>query len=150
MKNKDLTKPNIDELTKAFNGDLDLMLFYLSWIKNGLNAGKAYKELHPAVDEHSCRTLGSRLLSKVDKQAVMSAYGLDHELYFQQLRDGVKAERRDQFSGEMYPDHRTRKDYHDKLGKLLGIEVEKEQVTAIQINVHPEFIKKYGDKDGSI
>ena len=25
-------------------------------------------------------------------------------------------------TGQTYPDHKTRKDYHDKLGRLLGIE----------------------------
>ncbi|MFH0863864.1 MAG: hypothetical protein V1858_02165 [Candidatus Gottesmanbacteria bacterium] len=127
--------PNIKELEKAFNGDLDLMLFYLTWIKNGLNASKAYKELHPGCNDHSARVLGSTTLAKISKTAVMQAYGLDHELYFQQLRDGVKAERRDQFSGEMYPDHKTRKEYHQTLGKLLGIETDQPIQTNIQVNV---------------
>jgi hypothetical protein len=122
MKNK--ITPNIKDLEKAFDGNLDLMLFYLTWVKCGLNASKAYKELHPSVDDHSSRVLGSRWLARVNKQEIMQAYGLDHEKYFDQLLRGVEATKRDQFSGEMYPDHKTRKDYHDKLGKLLGIEAD--------------------------
>jgi hypothetical protein len=119
-----LPTPNIKELEKAFDGNLDLMLFYLTWIKNGLNGSKAYKELHPQVDDHSCRVLGSRWLARVstcDRELLMNAYGLDREKYFVQLADGLEAQRSDP-TGQVFPDHRTRAIYHDKLGKLLGIE----------------------------
>ena len=56
---------NLKELEKAFSGDLDLMLFYLTWIKCGLNASKAYKELHPDCNDHSARVLGSTTLAKI-------------------------------------------------------------------------------------
>jgi hypothetical protein len=118
---KDITKPNLSELKKAFNGDLDLMLFYITWIKHNRIAYKAYMELYPNVDEHTARTLGSRKLAKVDMQLVMQAYGLDGDLYFNQLYDGIHAIKSDA-TGQTYPDHKVRKDYHDKLGKLLGIE----------------------------
>lgn len=122
---KKVTTKKVDklkELMDIFNGNIDLALFYVTWIKNGLNASSAYKELHPEVDNHSARTLGSRQLAKVDKTAILQAYGLDYELYFQQLKEGILAEKRDQFSGEMYPDHKTREVYHTKLGKQLGLE----------------------------
>lgn len=114
------------ELEKIFDKDLDLMLFYVSWLKNGLKASNAYRELHPEVTSGSAEVLGSRMLRKVkDKigvEAVMSIYGIDIDLYMKQLREGSLAQKRDQFSGEMYPDHKTRKDYNDKIGKLLGLE----------------------------
>lgn len=133
-------KVDLSALSEAFKGDLDLMLFYITWIKNGLNAEKAYKELHPKVDQHSAATLGSRLLKKVDLTLVMKSYGLDEESYFKQLKDGMAANK--QISGIIIggevkkqpkgkekepilievPDHATRKGYHDKLGKLLGFE----------------------------
>jgi len=119
---KDLTKPNVKQLEKIFEGDLDLVLFYLAWLKNGLNATKAYKELHPNVDEHSCSVLGCRQLAKVNKEAIMRAYGLDRELYFTQLKDGVQADKWNDFTGEREADHKTRKPYHDKLGNLLDLE----------------------------
>jgi hypothetical protein len=117
-----VAKEDINKLQEVFGKDIDLMLFYVTWIKNGLNATKAYKELHPEVGDHSANTLGSRMLSKVDKTLILQAYGLDVQLYMQQLKDGLSATKRDHFSGEIEDDHKTRKDYHDKLGKLLNIE----------------------------
>ncbi len=133
----------LKELMTIFNGNVDLALFYITWIKNGLNASRAYKELHPDVDNHSARTLGARVLAKVDKQAILQAYGLNHELYFQQLKDGLLAEKRDQFSGEMYPDHKTREIYHTKLGKQLELEKDSgDMVQATQVNINlDKYIK---------
>jgi hypothetical protein len=112
------------ELVKIFNNNLDLMLFFITWLKNGLNASKAYKKLHPEVTDHSARTLGSRELAKVDKTAIMQSYGLDVETYFRQLKEGLKAIRLDA-AGQVFPDHKTRRAYHEVLGKLLNIEEEK-------------------------
>ena len=75
--------PEIKVLEKAFDGNLDLVLFYLSWLKNGLKVGKAYKELHPNVTRRSADTLGSRLLKKVDIEMVMYDHGLDQSAYFE-------------------------------------------------------------------
>jgi hypothetical protein len=135
-KKTDLLVPDMKELEKSLEGDTDLILFYVSWLKNGLNASKAYKELHPDVTDGSSEVLGSRWLGRVkDKiglQTIMSVYGLDMNMYLLQLKDGVRADKRDQYSGEMYPDHQTRLKYHDKLGKLLGLEVDS-PTTAIAI-----------------
>lgn len=138
-----MTKPDIKALEKAFRGDLDLMLFYLTWIKNGLNASKAYKELHPTVDDHSSRTLGSRALAKVDKLLVMQAYGLDHQKYFTQLHDGIDATKWNDFTGEREPDHNTRRAYHDKLGRLLGIEQQANVLQQFNVggDMSLEFVK---------
>jgi hypothetical protein len=119
--NKTSITPDINELEKAFNGDLDLVLFFVSWIKHERNATEAYLELNPSVDRTSAQVLGSRQLAKIDRQAVMKSYGLDQETYFQQLSDGLKAIKSDA-TGQTYPDHKTRDLYHTKLGKLLGIE----------------------------
>lgn len=136
----------ITKLQDAFGEDLDLFLFYLSWVKNGLNASKAYKELHPEVKPHSADTLGVRMLNKVDKSLVMQAYGLDQQLYFEQLKEALKATKWNDFTGEREADHKTRKDYHDKLGKLLGIEGDTS--ASIQVNVgvfnNAAMAEKYG------
>jgi hypothetical protein len=42
--------PNIEKLEEAFDGDVDLLLFFLTWVKHGLNATKAYQELHPTLN----------------------------------------------------------------------------------------------------
>jgi len=135
----------IKELEKQFSGDLDLMLFYVSYIKNGLNATAAYRELHKDVTVGSAEVLGSRMLGKVKEkiglQAIMSLYGLDLDLYLTQLKDGNLAQKRDQFSGEMSPDHKTREVYHTKLGKLLGIETDQPVQppgVAVQINFNSD------------
>ena len=133
-------EPTIKALEKVFGEDTDLLLFYVSWLKNGMKAGKAYKELHPDVTDFSANELGSRMLKKVDKEAIAGAYGLNTEKYFEQLMAGLNAMKRDQFSGEMSEDHRVRKDYHDKLGKLIGLETDsaKTQVNVgVQINNTP-------------
>jgi hypothetical protein len=118
----------LGELEKAFEGDVDLMLFFVSWLKNGMKASFAYKELHPNVSVASSEVLGhkwlSRIKEKIGLDSVMSCYGLNLDTYITQLKAGVEAEKRDQFSGEMYPDHAVRLKYHDKIGKLLGIEID--------------------------
>lgn len=121
-KKKDLKKPDLGELEKSFNGDLDLVLFFLSWLKNGRNATKAYKELNPHVDRHSARVLGCRQLAKVNVRDVLEVYGVGFQEYFQQLSDGLGATKWNDFTGEREADHNTRAKYHDKLGKLLNIE----------------------------
>lgn len=139
----------IVKLQEAFGEDLDLFLFYLAWVKNGLNASKAYKELHPKVTDHSADTLGSRMLSKVDKTIVMQAYGLDQQIYFDQLKEGIDATKWNDFTGEREADHKTRREYHKTLGKLLGIEREDENTQPIQVNVgvfnNPAMAKRYGE-----
>jgi hypothetical protein len=142
-----------DEIAKIapfFKDDYDLFLFYLSWLKNGLNATVAYKELHPEVKEHSASVLGSRLLAKVDKNLLMQANGLDHQKYYNQLKDGMDATKWNDFTGEREPDHKTRQPYHDKLGKLLDIEKEKPSdvvipIINIQINENG-VVEKGGEK----
>lgn len=126
----------LDKLQEAFTDDkgkvdLDLMLFYVTWLKNGMVASYAYKELHPDVTDGSAEVLGSRLLSKVKHDLVMAAHGLDANVYFTQLKDGLGAEKSD-ITGTRYPDHKTRRPYHEALGKILS--VEKEGGANIQIN----------------
>lgn len=142
IEKKNLPRPNLLLLKRAFKGKTKLYLFYLTWIKHNLNAGDAYQELHPEVTYGTARTLGSRLLKKVDRSLIMEAYDLDTQKYFQQLKDGVEAMKADMI-GQLHPDHKTRAIYHDKLGKLLGIEVEKgNNLNAVQVNVNlDKYIK---------
>jgi len=117
------TEPkDITALEKAFDNDLDNVLFFVSWVKNGRNATKAYLELNPNVDPASAQVMGSRRLAKIPVGAVMKCYGLGLEEYFDQLKEGLGAMKLEDLSGEKVPDHATRKGYHDKLGKLLGME----------------------------
>lgn len=131
-----MTKVNIAALEKAFDNDLDLVLFFLSWIKNSRNASKAYLELNPNVDPASARVLGSRQLAKVNITAIMETYGLGIEEYFTQLKAGHEAMKWNDFTGEREADHKVRGDYSKRIGKLLGIEKE-EGNTLVQVNVQP-------------
>ncbi len=127
-------KTDIKQLQVIFGEDLDLLLFYLAWIKNGLNATRAYKELHPNVTNGSAEVLGSRALGKVSKELIMQAYGLDQQIYFDQLKEGIDATKWNDFTGEREADHKTRREYHKTLGKLLGIERD-DETPPIQVNV---------------
>ena len=140
-----MSNDKLKDLVKLFDNNIDLALFYVTWIKNGLNASKAYKELHPDVDDHSSRVLGSRQLAKVNKAAILEAYGLDQQLYFNQLKEALGATKWNDFTGEREPDHKTRQAYHDKLGRLLGIESDTPMINIEnKILVLPnELIEKY-------
>lgn len=133
--------PNPDRLLKAFNNDLELMEFFHEWSKNGHNATRAYLEVKPGSNENSARVLGSRMLAKVDKPVIMREYGLGEIEYFQQLKDGMGATRWNEFTGEREPDHKTRLAYHNKVGKLLGVESEQQgSQTNVQVNFG-DFVK---------
>lgn len=128
--------PALMEL-EAIIGDHDVALFFASYLKHNRVAWKAYKELHPEVTEGSARTLGARVLSKVDKGLVMAAYGLDLDAYITQLKEGMAATRFvDDGEGIVaQPDHKVRRDYHKALGQLIGVEGPEAQ-TNIQVNVN--------------
>lgn len=140
MPKKAVTKPDTSieqEILKACNEDLDLALFYVAWLKNDMNATKAYKETHPNVSDHSARVLGSKWLARISKLTVLQAYDLDITAYFQQLKAGLNATKWNDFTGEREEDHVARRPYHDKLGRLLGVEQERGGLMQ-QINVGTE------------
>lgn len=116
-KNKELK-----ELIKVFDEDMDLVLFFMKWVEKGRNATQAYIELHPQVNRISAQVMGSKLLSKIPRDIIMKTYGLGFHKYMKQLKSGLEATKWNDFTGEREPDHKTRLGYHDKQGKLLGIE----------------------------
>lgn len=112
-------------------------LFFSKWLEHNKNATEAYIDLHPNVSKPVASVLGSKMLRKINIPAVLEAYGLGLDKYLIQLKDGLEANK--QISGIVIggklkeadgkthdfievPDHAVRKGYHDKLGKLLGIE----------------------------
>ena len=102
-------------------GDKTLALFFVEWLKNGQNATKAYLTLHPSVDYHSARVLGSRQLAKVNISAILNAHNLGIETYIRQLKEGLSAQMLAS-SSKAIPDYKTRRLYHKALGELLGVE----------------------------
>lgn len=127
---------SVKALVKAFNGDLDLVLFFLAYIKNGKVGYKTYQELHPGTDYGTAATLASRLLKKVEISAILEVYGAGFDSYFKQLSEGQQAMKWNDFTGEERPDHKTRGDYNKRIGKLLGIETD-DPSTLVQVNVTP-------------
>ncbi len=144
---KQLPPPKLDELEEILDNDKNLVLFFLAWLKNGQNATKAYRELHPNVTYESAMVMGSNSLRKIKIPVIMETYGLDLNEYFKKLKEGLEAtkvvsariilkkgsnelsnqeanSRTDDFIE--VPDYAVRKQYHDKVGKLLGIEKDKE------------------------
>lgn len=114
-------------------------MFFITWIKHNRNATKAYLELHSDVDEATAGVLGSKMLGNIKIDTVLSAYGLGHEKYFEQLKEGLGATKWNDFTGEREADHKTRLPYHDKLGKIIG--VEHGEQTLIQQNIGKVYVE---------
>lgn len=145
-----LPGPSFDtrELAKIMDGDMELAIFFMSWLRKGMNATAAYEELHPDVTHGSAMVLGHRWLSRVNLQDIMEAYGLGHESYFQQMFEGLRANKNavlrkyDRKTGELIqeldlsgPDHKTRRYYHEAQGKILGIEKDKQEAPPVNVNI---------------
>lgn len=122
-----------DVILEACGNDVEVVVFFVEWVKQNRSAKLAYQLLHPDVTERSAEVLGSRMLSRVDKTLILQAYGLTAEKYINVLNQGLEAERWNEFTGEREADHRARKPFHDKLGQLLKWET-KESVN-VQTNI---------------
>jgi hypothetical protein len=115
--------------------DSKLFKFYEYLVSHNFNAGKAYQDMVRDTEGREIKITSARVtghyylkrLMETNKGAVVRSfaeqYGLDDNKYFTQLRDGLEADRWNDFTGEREPDHKTRKGYHDKLGQMLGYEV---------------------------
>ena len=114
-------KTDLEQLEEVFE-DKQTALFFVEWLKNGQNATKAYLALHPNVDYHSARVLGSRQLAKVNISAILNARNLGIETYLQKLKEGLNAVMFIDHYIKAVPDHKTRRLYHKALGELLGVE----------------------------
>lgn len=122
-----------DLIIEAVGGDTELALFFMQYIKNGRDAGKAYKFLHKNVTAGSSRVLGSRMLARVNKEMILESYGMGFGAYMKQLKEGLEATNvtyekvKDADGNEEVeiievPDHRTRRHYHKALGDILKLE----------------------------
>jgi len=145
----DKLAPTFKELVHLVGDNEELALFMAEWFKQGRSAKRAYLVLHPNVSPESAAVLGHRLLMKVNLTDILSSYGLGIEKYFEQLDAGLKADKWNDFTGEREPDHKTRRLYHEPLGKLHKIEQDSKSTSATQVNVavgmfnHPDIVKEY-------
>lgn len=123
-------------IMEACNNDEHTAQFFLIWLQNGRSATDAYLSLHPGITRESAATLGSRELRKVERGAVMEAYGLGFDSYMNQLAAGLQATKIVGLQGDEVEDHKTRREYHKAQGEILGIERPAGGGnTAIQVNV---------------
>jgi len=124
---------------EACGNDEKVAAFFLLWLQNGRRADLAYIGVNPNVTKRSAETLGSRMLSRVERSVVAQAYGLGYDEYFKQLKEGLKATRLQSINFETHEvdDHKTRRDYHKALGEIIGMEKPNGGGgnTAIQVNV---------------
>ena len=149
-------KPTLNDLEEIL-GTKERVLFYLAWLKHNRNATRAYKELHPKANDHSARVLGSKTLAGIDIKTVAAAYNLNHERYMEMIDRGLEATKpvsalitsKDADSKDMdfieVPDHQTQLKYHDKLGKIIGVETNQptQQINIGIQNVIDDQRKKY-------
>lgn len=126
-----------DLILAACDNDEKIAEFFIEYMGNGMNAKKAYKKLHPVVTEGTAAVLGHEMLKRVNRGMLLEAKGLGLERYLKQLDEGLKAE----YNGE--PDHRARNPYHERQGRLLGVESSGDNINnGIQIK-----IENYGNKN---
>ncbi len=144
---------DITVLEEALGGDKELVLFFLSYLKHDRNATKAYQYLHPNVDDHVAAVLGSRKLRKVDIGIILESYGLGPDAYIKKIKEGMEATETSQINLRLKddagktekiiyeeihkPNHEVQKHYHEKLGKLLGLEGKNNEgatTVAVQVN----------------
>lgn len=113
-----LKDASMDQFLNSFD-TREQGLFFYYWINNGLDHIKAYKSCYPnAHNDKTVSNQASKLLMSIDKRQRMRAWleskGLNEHLYFDKLLQGIND-----------PDNKTMKLFHDKLGKVLDIEDDK-------------------------
>lgn len=156
-KDKKLTKKEQEALlAKAieedFGGDAKLLEFYMVWMEEGKNATEAYHKLNPDTKRRSAAVLGSRMvdrLTDVNMRLVLQAYGLGRDVYFEKLKEGLNAHdvsfikvpgKTDKdpvkIKRRKRPNFKDRREYHEVLGKMHGLESDKDTPQApITVNV---------------
>ena len=157
-KKDDISAKDVSVLEDAFDGDKEMVLFFLAYLKYDRNASKAYKFLHPDCTDQSCRVMGSRQLTKVNISMILDSYGLGIETYIKKINDGLNATnvqyvhlrlKKEKGKKEKIiydkietPNHQVQKSYHESLGKLLGIEGKKEDGPTVSVQVNNLINKK--------
>ena len=128
---KELSEKQLTELATAFDNDIGLAQFFMHWIENGQNATEAYLSLGTGVSRQVAMVMGHRYLKRIDVPVALGLYNLGMDRYLKKLDEGLEAKQNKVMttkSGNTIdmsgPDHEVQKYYHEKLGKLLGVEVE--------------------------
>jgi len=117
------TKSEIENLLKELTPKQ--ILFFQEWLKTG-NGVKAAQVAYPDATYSSAGVLAHENLKLIKNpiKTFLEHNGISIGYLTKILVEATQAERRDQFSGEMYKDHRTRIDAVDRLARWLGIDAE--------------------------
>jgi hypothetical protein len=114
--------------------------FFSIWLKTG-NGTKAALESYDTDDPGAAASIANENLRKLEKpvKTFLETNGVSLSYLTRILIDATQAEKRDQFSGEMYKDHKVRMEAVDRLARWLGVETKDDssQQTNIQINFSP-------------
>ncbi len=129
---------DLKAITELLDGNERLAEFFICWMRNGRNATRAYMEMHPTCNENSAAVLGSNILRNIKIPVILEQIGLGAARYLDQLDAGLSAEKKvvirkyDKKTGALLeeidlsqPDHKTRRLYHEPLGKMHGFEHER-------------------------
>ncbi len=136
--------------TKEIKLTLKQRLFLKEYFQTGNGTLSAMK-VYDCKDYNTASVMASETLRKLKDRltTLMEVKGLSVGDLLDTLQEARKAKirRRNLETGEVFyePDHRNRIEAVKVAAKFLGLEVtETQQQQNIVINVHPEFIKKYG------
>jgi hypothetical protein len=134
------------KLAKQFENRPKLLEFFFAWVANNRNGVKAYQSLHPncsygTAGVRSCQML--KEITDIDKTIILEAYGIGHDKYFEQMKEGIEAT--DETGN---PDHKTRYQYHRDLGEILKIrEAKGDTNIGIQINQNKIIFEDFSNKE---
>lgn len=132
------------------NKDLDQLTpkqakFLKLWLEHG-NGTKAAMEVYDCKDENSAAVMANETLRKLKNpmKLFLEKHGCGVGHLAKIVMDATTATKTD-ITGDVHPDHKIRLEAGDRLSRWLEVEPKDNQpVTAIQVNIHPALLEKYG------
>lgn len=142
-----LSADQIKELAECFDNNVELALFFTHWISNGHNATEAYMQVYPKTSSREvAQVMGSRWLSRIDMPVALGIYNLGMDRYLKKIDEGLDAKQDKVMttkSGNTIdmsgPDWQVRQYFHEKLGKLLGVEIETKGAGGLTLNLNQQI-----------
>lgn len=94
-KDTEATLSLLKEVVKQLNADIPLnrMSFFLEFMRNGGNLGKAYQKTHPNVTIESARVIGSRWIKGITLSDLLSIFELGYGRIIKALKSPKLSER---------------------------------------------------------
>lgn len=94
-KDTEVTLSLLKEVVKQLNADIppNRMSFFLEFMRNGGNLGKAYKTTHPNVTIESARVIGSRWIKGITLSDLLSIFDLGYGRIIKALKSPRLSER---------------------------------------------------------